>query len=101
MSTAKQRAEALRKRDTPQPAAEQPDPAIRAKADPQKKVRQTVDLTHQRHVELAAWRMETALALGRTRITTQDVLRAAVDAILRDPTVARHVRAQLERDDDQ
>lgn len=96
MSTARDRAARIAKRDTPAAEETGPAPEIRAQADPRKKVRQTVDLTHQRHMELAAWRMETALALGRTRITTQEVLAAAVEAILRDPTVARHVRAQLE-----
>ncbi|MEU7817041.1 hypothetical protein [Pseudonocardia sp. NPDC049154] len=106
MSNARDRVRSLRARDV-KPGeddsgpAETPDPKIRERSDPNRRVRQTVDLSEQRHKELAAWRMETALALGVTRVTTQDVLAAAVNAILRDPTVARHVRAQIETEKEQ
>lgn len=102
MTSARDRAAALRKRDAPPPAAEPEVPTererlqeIRDQADA-RKVRQTVDLTRARHQALAVWRLETAVALGRTRLTTQDVLAAAVDLLLDDPTVARRIRAHLE-----
>ena len=95
MSSARQRASALRRRDQPEPEPERSETPREAPD----KVRQTVDLTYAQHAGLAAWRMETALALGRTRLTTQDTLVAAVRAILADPTVARRVRAVLEEDD--
>jgi hypothetical protein len=92
MSTARDRAAQLRKRD--QPAVE-PEPAPAPPVRPAK-VRQTVDLTGDQHAALAAWRLDTALQLGRTRLTTQDVLAAAVAVLLDDDTVARRIRAHLE-----
>jgi hypothetical protein len=61
-----------------------------------KDVRQTVDLPHARHLAFAAWRMETAVALGRSRLTTQDALTAMVETVLADEVVARRVRAFIE-----
>ena len=58
--------------------------------------RQTVDLTFERHQEFARWRLSTALALGRNRLTTQDALAALVDCVLDDETVARRVQRRLE-----
>jgi hypothetical protein len=63
---------------------------------PMKDVRQTVDLPHSRHLAFAAWRMETAVQLGRTRLTTQDALTAMVEAVLADEVVARRVRVFIE-----
>ena len=62
------------------------------------KVRQTVDLSGARHQDLARWKLETALALGRSagEVSTQAVLAAAVDAIVEDERVARAVRLRLE-----
>ncbi len=96
MTSARDRAAALRKRDAPPPPAEEEKPTTPPRAPRTRPVRQTVDLAPHRHHELAAWRMETALALGKSRLTTQDVLSAAVDVLLDDPTVARRVRARLE-----
>lgn len=95
MSTAKDRAASLRKRDAP--AEPEPEVKPEAPADTATTVRQTVDITTRRHAQFAAWRMETALALGRNRLSVQDALAALVDAVLFDETVARHVRVQLER----
>lgn len=95
MSNAKDRAASLRKRDTP--AEPEPEPAKPELTASQKPVRQTVDITTRRHAQFAAWRMETALALGRNRLSVQDALAAMVDAVLFDETVARRVRVQLER----
>lgn len=93
MSTARDRARQIRQRDAP---VEEQAPAPRERPAPPAKVRQTVDLTGVRHLELGAWRLDTALQLGRTRLTTQDVLAAAVDVLLDDDMVARRVRARLE-----
>lgn len=60
------------------------------------RVRQTVDLTQARHVALAQWRMQTTVELGRTRLSTQDVLSALVGVLVTDETVARKVRAYLD-----
>lgn len=95
MSNAKDRAASLRKRDTP--AEPEPEPAKPEPTTSQKPVRQTVDITARRHAQFAAWRMETALQLGRTRLSTQDALKALIDAVLVDETVARRVRVHLER----
>jgi hypothetical protein len=67
---------------------------------PAKDVRQTVDLPHARHLAFAAWRMETAVQLGRSRLTTQDALSAMVQVVLTDEVVARRVRAFLEAADE-
>lgn len=40
--------------------------------------------------------METALALGRTTLSGQDVLVTTINVLLDDETVARRVRARLE-----
>lgn len=93
MSTARDRAAQLRKRDQPAPEPEQPAPAPPVRPA---KVRQTVDLTGDQHAALAAWRLDTALQPGRTRLTTQDVLAAAVAVLLDDEQVARRIRAHLE-----
>ena len=103
MSAAEQlraRARAIADRDRP-PAPERaagPEPA------PERgPVRQTVDVSAERHDELATWRIETALALGRrpgrsnaVGLTVQELLVAVVDVLLDDPSVARRVRAHLE-----
>lgn len=94
MSSARDRAAQLRKRD--QPETEETPKQRPAPPQRTRPVRQTVDLAPDRHAELAAWRLDTALQLGRTRLTTQDVLSAAVEALLEDETVARRVRARLE-----
>lgn len=99
MTSARDRAAALRKRDAPEPAVEEQRPTPATRPAPVKKVRQTVDLTGDRHQDLATWRLETAVALGRTRLTTQDVLAAMVDVLLDDPGTARRVRARLEQQD--
>lgn len=100
MSSARDRARSLRDRAAAAAEAEsaraEAAPAVRPAEDAGRKVRQTVDLTLDRHKQLGAWRLDTALALGRTRLTTQDVLSAAVDVLLTDESVARRVRHRLE-----
>ncbi len=91
------RAGAIQARDRPAPVDEiaPPPRPVEARTRP---VRQTVDLPPEQHASLAAWRLDTALQLGRTRLTTQDVLAAVIDVLLDDDTVARRVRARLEDD---
>lgn len=99
MSDARSRARSLRNRSETAAAAETAaaeKARTRPAADSDRKVRQTVDLTQDNHKALATWRLDTAVALGRTRLTTQDVLRAAVDVLLADEATARRVRIRLE-----
>src|SRR4051794_29521760 len=99
MTSARDRAAALRKRDVPAaaPAEPEPAPAARRVADPDRKVRQTVDLTHRRHLDLARWRNETAAELEIARLSTQEVLAVLVDLVLEDEQVARRLRRRLEQ----
>lgn len=91
--TAADRAKALRDRKAkPDETPREPRPART------KPVRQTVDLTPQQHAALGVWRLETALALGLGRLSTQDILAAAVAVLLDDEMVARRVRARLEQE---
>lgn len=99
MSDARSRARSLRERaekaaEADSEAAEKAEAKTRPTGN--RKVRQTVDLREDKHQGLAAWRLDTTLALGRTRLTTQDVLRAAVDVLLTDDAMARRVRLRLE-----
>lgn len=102
MSDARSRARSLRSRDA-KPAADEPaapePPATVPDAGKPRKVRQTVDLTQQRHRDLAAYRMDTALALGRTRLTTQDVLAHMVELVLTDPQTSRKLRQLMEQEE--
>jgi hypothetical protein len=67
-----------------------------ASSPPRKPVRSTVDLSAGQHAKLRAWCGETAVDLGRARVTTQDVLRALVDLLLADKTLALAIRDELE-----
>lgn len=83
----------IQQRDQPVPEPE-PEPAVE---EPDVRQRQTVVLWRSRNRLLRAWRMETALALGRDDVTLQDVLATVADAIVDDPAFARLVRAKLEK----
>lgn len=99
MSDARNRARSLRERSAKAAEAESAaseKAQTRPTGESNRKVRQTVDLTQDNHRALAAWRLDTALSLGRTRLTTQDVLRAVVDVLLADDSVARRTRLRLE-----
>ena len=99
MSDARSRARSLRNRSEKAAAADTAAAEkvrTRPAADSGRKVRQTVDLTQDNHKALATWRLDTAVTLGRTRLTTQDVLRAAIDVLLADEATARRVRIRLE-----
>lgn len=58
-------------------------------------VRQTVDLPERHHNALARWRLEAALNLGVTRVTTQHALNELVALLLEDPEVAQKTLARL------
>lgn len=65
-------------------------PAVRAKP-----VRKTVDLPPARYAALTAWCSETAVSLGQSRVTGQQVFNALVSRLLSDETLARKIRADL------
>lgn len=72
--------------------AEHPAPTHAVRAKP---IRNTVDLSPYHHASLKAWCGETAVSIGSSRITTQDVLRAMVARLLTDETLARKIRDDL------
>jgi hypothetical protein len=60
-----------------------------------KPIRSTVDLPPVHHAQLKAWCGETAVELGQSRVTTQDVLRALVARLLTDPALAKQVKQDI------
>lgn len=62
-----------------------------------KPIRSTVDLPPARHHALRAWCDETAVQLGKARVTTQDVMRTLVARVLTDETLARKIRDDLRK----
>ncbi len=61
-----------------------------------KPVRQTVDLPHELHTRLGAWRVQTAGEIRQARVTNQDVLRALVVRLLGDEALSAQIRADLQ-----
>lgn len=92
------RVRAIQQRDQPPAKGESAPAPPPARTGKPRVVRQTVDLTPEAHTALAAWRMDTALALDRGRLTTQEVLSTLVAVLLADDTVARRVRSKLSAD---
>lgn len=88
------RTRAIQSRDR---AAAEPDPAPPPAVARTRPVRRTVDLSPDRYAALSSWQLDAALALGRTRITAQEVLATAIEVLLDDETVARRVRDRLAR----
>jgi DNA primase large subunit len=60
-----------------------------------KPVRSTLDLSPATHRDLQAWLGESAVRLGRARVTKQDVLEALVKRLLRDETLTKMILADL------
>lgn len=90
------RAKAARLRERRAAPEEQPPattPRVRAKA-----IRKTVDLPPQRYSDLTKWCAETAVELGVSRITGQDVLNALVAQLLTDETLAGRIRDKLDKE---
>jgi hypothetical protein len=81
-------------------AAPQETPRPRAAAAPvhAKPIRSTVDLPPHQHASMKAWCNETAVMVGRARVTTQDVVRALIGRLLTDETLARKIREDLRTD---
>jgi hypothetical protein len=97
VSAAAERARAVQNRDRPKPSVptEVSRPVDQDKPSKPRMVRQTVDLTVDRHNSLAAWRTKARQELELVRLTNQDVLRELVGLVLTDETVARRLRARL------
>lgn len=62
-----------------------------------KPVRCTVDIPAGRFARVKAWQGETAVQLGRSRVTNQDLLETLVERLLTDETLARKIRDDLRR----
>lgn len=60
-------------------------------------VRSTVDLPPVQHHKLKDWCSEAAIMIGKSRVTTQDVMRALVARLLEDETLAREIRSDLRK----
>lgn len=60
-----------------------------------KPVRSTIDLAPNHHAQLKSWCGEAAVEIGRSRVTTQDVVRALILRLLTDETLARKIRSDL------
>lgn len=74
-------------------------PAAAPAAPHTKPVRSTVDLSPTQHASLASWRGQTAIEIGRSRVTTQDVFRALVDRLLSDDELAQTIARDLQERD--
>jgi hypothetical protein len=88
-------------RDAPAGTAAPDHPARPLPAAPEvqtKPVRSTVDLSPARHAALKRWSGEIAVEIGRSRVTTQDVLRALVVRLLTDEVLARKIQDDLRQD---
>lgn len=72
-------------------------PVPSAAAPHVKPIRSTVDLLPVKHASFKAWCGETAVTIGHARVTTQDVIRALVDRLLTDETLARKIRDDLRK----
>jgi len=92
------RAKAARaKQHQEQAEPESSRPVSSAAAPHVKPIRSTVDLLPVKHASFKAWCGETAVMIGRARVTTQDVIRALVDRLLTDETLARKIRDDLHK----
>lgn len=60
-----------------------------------KPIRSTIDLAPVTHAALKSWCGDAAVAIGVSRITTQDVGRVLVARLLADPVLAAQIRDDL------
>jgi hypothetical protein len=101
--TGKTRAEELREKaerlKARQAAAHEPVASTHGQGGAQpvlaKPVRSTLDLPPAVHRDLQAWLGESAVRLGRARVTKQDVLEALVRRLLQDETLTKLILADL------
>ena len=101
--TGKTRAEELREKaerlKVRQAAAHEPVAGTRDQAGAEpvlaKPVRSTLDLSPAMHRDLQGWLGESAVRLGRARVTKQDVLEALVRRLLQDETLTKLILADL------
>jgi hypothetical protein len=97
--TGKTRAQEIAEKARKLAEAQIADPATRpAPAATQplaKPVRSTLDLPPATHRDLQAWLNESAVRLGRARLTKQDVLEALVKRLLVDETLTKLILADL------
>lgn len=101
--TAKTRAEQLRekaarlnaKQDQAQVDAPTPPRSTAAETPLAKPVRTTLDLPPAVHRDLQAWLNESAVRLGRARLTKQQALEALVRRLLVDETLAKLILADI------
>lgn len=85
--------DAIQQRDRKVAEAAAAGPAA-APLDPQESVRQTLDLALDLHLDLQRWRLDVSTIVGRT-VTQHEVVHTAIEALVRDETVGRRVRALL------
>ncbi|MGW4719726.1 hypothetical protein [Nocardia sp. NPDC004260] len=76
-------------------APEQPQPRSHGTPVRQKPVRRTVDLPPELYRRLVEWQNNTAAALGKSRVTSQDVMVALVYELLSDAEVADSVMEHI------
>lgn len=92
----REKAERLKARQT---AAHEPvaSTTSSAAAEPvlAKPVRVTLDLSPARHRDFQSWLNESAVRLGKARVTKQDALNALVGRLLTDDTLAKLILADL------
>lgn len=74
---------------------ESPAPARTASPVRVQPVRLTVDLSPARYRDLQGWLNESAVRLGRSRVTKQDALGALVALLLRDEHTAQLVLKEI------
>lgn len=79
----------------PRRQTRQARPAVVPNAPLSKPVRSTVDLPPARHAAFKSWCAESAVELGRSRVTTQDVMRVLVGRLLTDEAFANRIRDDL------
>lgn len=88
----REQARGARETETAPPVDAEQGPRSGVRVPP---VRVTVDFPANRHNDLKDWCNETARELGKSRVTSKDVIMALVGRVLTDETLARKIRADL------